>query len=86
MATPGWQRITGDSSCTPDFLLARLRHLLRNHSDNKGHNGFCWFWADLLFGPLGLVAVAALSDRKQRRYIRQIAEKQGVKLPPESDD
>ena len=55
-------------------------------SEDKGHNGFSWFWAGLLFGPLGLVAVAALSDRKQRRYIRKMAEKQGVILPPESDD
>ncbi|AHF62982.1 hypothetical protein Syncc8109_0595 [Synechococcus sp. WH 8109] len=32
----------------------------------------------LVFGPLGVVAVAALSDRKLRRYIRLMAEKQGV--------
>ena len=55
-------------------------------SEDKGHNGFSRFWAGLSFGPLGLVAVAALSDRKQRHYIRQMAEKQGVILPPESDD
>ena len=26
--------------------------------------GFSWFWAGLLFGPIGLIAVAGLSDRK----------------------
>ena len=49
-------------------------------SEDKGHNGFSWFWAGLLFGPIGLIAVAALSDRKQRRYIRLMAENQGVDL------
>ena len=48
-------------------------------SEDKGHNGFSWFWAGLLFGPIGLIAVAGLSDRKQRRYIRLMAENQGVK-------
>ena len=28
-------------------------------SEDKGHNGISWFWAGLLFGPVGLLAVAA---------------------------
>ena len=47
-------------------------------AEDKGHNGFSWFWAGLLFGPIGLIAVAALGDRKLRRYIRLMAENQGV--------
>lgn len=49
-------------------------------AEDKGHGGIAWFWAGLLFGPLGLIAVAGLSDRKLRRYIRLTAEKQGVDL------
>ena len=41
---------------------------------DKGHSGMAWFFGGLFFGPLGLVAVAALSDRKLRRYIRLMAE------------
>ena len=52
-------------------------------AEDKGHNGFSWFWAGLLFGPIGLIAVAALGDRKQRRYIRLMAENQGVNLGAE---
>ena len=47
-------------------------------SEDKGHNGIAWFWGGLLFGPIGLLAVAALGDRKLRRYIRLMAENQGV--------
>jgi len=49
-------------------------------SADKGHNGIAWFCGGLFLGPLGLVAVAALSDRKLRRYIRLMAENQGVDL------
>ena len=39
-------------------------------------------WITLL-GPLGLIAAAGLSDRKLRRYIRQIGEKQeAIALEP----
>ena len=54
-------------------------------SEDKGHNGFSWFWAGLLFGPIGLIAVAGLSDRKQRRYIRLMAENQGVNLTDDGE-
>ena len=47
-------------------------------SEDKGHNGIAWFWGGLLFGPIALLAVAALGDRKLRRYIRLMAENQGV--------
>ena len=47
-------------------------------SEDKGHNGIAWFWGGLLFGPIGLLAVAALGDRKLRRYIRLMAENQGM--------
>ena len=55
-------------------------------SEDKGHNGISWFWGGLLFGPVGLLAVAALSDRKQRRYLRLLAESQGVQLDPAEDE
>ena len=47
-------------------------------AEDKGHGGIAWFLGGLLFGPIGLLAVAALSDRKLRRYIRLMAENQGV--------
>ena len=45
---------------------------------DKGHNGASWFFGGLLFGPLALIACAGLSDRKLRRFIRLMAENQGV--------
>ena len=53
-------------------------------ASDKGHDGSSWFVAGLLLGPLGLIAAAGLSDRKLRRYIRQIGEKQDAIKPYQS--
>ena len=46
-------------------------------ANDKGHDGFNWFWMGLLFGPLALLAVAAQGDRRTRLYMRFLAEAQG---------
>ena len=51
-------------------------YLTRAVAKDKGHNGTDWFLGGFFLGPLGLIAAAGLSDRKLRRYIRQIGEKQ----------
>ena len=48
-------------------------------AEEKGHNLFAWFFGGLLFGPIGLIAAAGLSDRKLRRYQRFQAEALGYK-------
>ena len=55
--------------------------LASNLASDKGHDGTTWFLAGFLLGPLGLIASAGLSDRKLRRYIRQIGEKQDAIKP-----
>ena len=45
-------------------------------ASGKGYRGTSWFIAGVLFGPLGLIAAAGLSDRRLRKYHRQIGEKQ----------
>ena len=59
--------------------------LASNIASDKGHNATSWFCAGFLLGPLGLIAAAGLSDRKSRKYIRQIGEKQDA-IPPEKED
>ena len=49
-------------------------------AEDIGHGGIAWFWSGLLFGPVGLLAVAALVDRKQRRYLRLLVEDKGIDL------
>ena len=52
-------------------------------AEDKGHSGTAWGLCGFLFGPLGLIAAAGLSDRKLRKYIRQIGEKQeAIKAEP----
>ena len=58
---------------------------------NKDYDRVNWFIAGLFFGPLGLIAIVGMPDKKLRRYIRLLAKSQGLdmeeiidypKLPP----
>ena len=53
-----------------------------NVAEEKGYNGFLWFVGGFLFSFAALIAVAGLPDRKLRKYIRQIGEKQNA-IDPE---
>ena len=53
---------------------------------DKDHHSWNWFLGGLFFGPIALIAAAGLSDRKQRRYIRLLAESQGVQMDPAEDE
>ena len=44
----------------------------------KGYNGSSWGIVGFLFGFIALIAVAGLPDRKLRKYIRLIGEKQNA--------
>jgi len=46
-------------------------------AEDKGHGEFVWGLVGLLFGPFGLLAAVGLSDRVQRKYLRQIAKNFG---------
>ena len=46
-------------------------------AEDKGHGQLVWGLVDLLFGPIGLLAAVGLSDRVQRKYLRQIADNLG---------
>ena len=45
-------------------------------ASEKGYSGTSWGFAGFLFGFFALIAVAGLPDKKLRKYIRQIGEKQ----------
>ena len=45
-------------------------------ANEKGYSGTAWGFAGFLFGFFALIAVAGLPDKKLRKYIRQIGEKQ----------
>ena len=50
-------------------------------AESKGHNGPAWLFGGFFFGFFALIAVAGLPDRKLRKYIRQIGEKQNAIVP-----
>ena len=47
-------------------------------ADAKGYSYATWFIGGFLFGFIALIAAAGLPDRKLRKYIRQIGEKQNA--------
>ena len=49
-----------------------------NVASEKGYSELGWFVAGFLFSFVALIAVAGLPDRKLRRYIRLIGEKQNA--------
>ena len=53
-------------------------------ASEKGYNGTAWAFGGFLFGFFALIAVAGLPDRKLRKYIRQIGEKQQA-IKPENN-
>ena len=53
-------------------------------ANEKGYNFFWWFILGFFFNFFALVAVAGLPDRKLRKYIRQITDKQND-ISPEPD-
>ncbi len=46
-------------------------------AEDKGYGEFVWGLVGFLLGPIGLLAVVGLSDRVQRKFLRQIAENFG---------
>ena len=47
-------------------------------ANEKGYSGAAWFLGGLFFGFIALIAAAGLPDRKLRKYIRLIGEKQNA--------
>ena len=50
----------------------------------KGYSGAAWAIGGLLFGFIALIAAAGLPDRKLRKYLRLIGEKQNA-IDPEDE-
>ncbi len=53
---------------------------------SKGYDSSSWFWAGLLLGPFGLIAICGMPDRRTRRYLREIALAVGAKEESLGDD
>ena len=58
-----------------------------NVAEAKGLDSSSWFFAAFFFGPIGLIGVAGMPDRRLRQYMRSIAikleaieEKESVRL------
>ena len=58
-----------------------------NVAEAKGLNGSSWALVGFFFGPIGLIGVAGMPDRRLRQYMRSIAikleaieEKESVRL------
>ena len=52
-------------------------------ADDKGHGAVSWFFGGLIFGPIALIAVAGLGDRKLRHYQKELAIKKQAPIDKE---
>ena len=52
-------------------------------AEEKGHGGIAWFWGGLIFGPMALISVNGLPDRKLRSYLKALAIKQEALIDEE---
>tara|TARA_B100000963_G_scaffold323339_1_gene308105 strand:+ start:321 stop:545 length:225 start_codon:yes stop_codon:yes gene_type:complete len=64
----------GASLFTLLIIAIVLACLTSSIAEDKGHEAVSWGFVGFFLGPFGLIAAAGLSDRVQRKYLRQIAE------------
>ena len=57
------------------FVLLPCAFFRLTLAANKDCYVFPWFLGGLFFGPLALIAIAGMPDRRTRKYIRLMAEK-----------
>lgn len=50
-------------------------------ANQKGYEGFAWFFAGLIFGPVGLLGAAGLPDKRLREGIAQLKPKTAAVNP-----
>tara|TARA_Y100001978_G_scaffold192483_1_gene197612 strand:- start:155 stop:382 length:228 start_codon:yes stop_codon:yes gene_type:complete len=43
-------------------------------ANSKDYNGLTWFIGGFLFGPIALISIAGMPDKKLKKYLRVITE------------
>ena len=43
-------------------------------ANNKDYNGLTWFIGGFLFGPIALISIVGMPDKKLKKYLRVITE------------
>jgi hypothetical protein len=67
--------------CVAYFLV--FGSFASNIAEAKGHDPVSWAIGGVFLGPIALLASVGLPDLKLRKYLRLIAEKQGVDMSGE---
>ena len=72
----------------PIFILVFLSLIMAFFSskvaEEKGYNKDFWFISGFLFSFIALIAASGLPDKRLRKYLRQIGEKQNA-IDPENE-
>ena len=56
------------------FIWIPIRFFTTTVANSKDYNGFAWFIGGVLFGPIALISIAGMPDKKSKKYLRVIAE------------
>ena len=57
------------------FIWIPIGFFTTTVANSKDYNGFAWFIGGVLFGPIALISIAGMPDKKSKKYLRLIAER-----------
>ena len=56
------------------FIWLPIGFFTTTVANSKDYNGFPWFLGGLFFGPIALISIVGMPDKKSKTYLRVIAE------------
>ena len=56
------------------FIWLPIGFFTTTVANSKDYNGLTWFLGGFLFGPIALISIVGMPDKKSKTYLRVIAE------------
>ncbi len=56
------------------FIWIPIGFFTTTVANSKEYNGFAWFIGGILFGPIALISIAGMPDKRSKNYLKVIAE------------
>ena len=56
------------------FIWLPIGFFTTTVANSKDYNGLVWFLGGFLFGPIALISIVGMPDKKSKTYLRVIAE------------
>ena len=56
------------------FIWIPIGFFTTTVANSKDYNGLTWFIGGFLFGPIALISIVGMPDKKSKKYLRVITE------------